>query len=165
MTRSNERALLVAVKHNLQESCARLLGEGGVSVHCRNEEEEGGKTPILIAAEQGLANLTKDKLSVVKSYTTPPGGVDVVLNAVVQQDRVLRHVADRLLGVHAARGHRPSVDRHLTGVLEGEGDREWTVDLTPLVWLGSRGCAPGCQGGNTPRARTPGARGWGGGLG
>ena len=27
--------------------------------------------------------MTKDKLSVVKSYTTPPGGVDVVLNAVM----------------------------------------------------------------------------------
>lgn len=31
----------------------------------------------------GLANLTKDKLSVVKSYSTPPGGVDSVLNAVM----------------------------------------------------------------------------------
>jgi dynein heavy chain len=39
--------------------------------------------PALMAAEQGLANLTKDKLSVVKSYSTPPGGVDVVLNAVM----------------------------------------------------------------------------------
>lgn len=39
--------------------------------------------PALLAAEQGLANLTKDKLSVVKSYATPPSGVDVVLNAVM----------------------------------------------------------------------------------
>lgn len=39
--------------------------------------------PALVAAELGLANLTKDKLSVVKSYSTPPGGVDVVLNAVM----------------------------------------------------------------------------------
>lgn len=39
--------------------------------------------PALLAAELGLANLTKDKLSVVKSYSTPPGGVDVVLNAVM----------------------------------------------------------------------------------
>ena len=31
----------------------------------------------------GLANLTKDKLSVVKSYAQPPAGVDVVLNAVM----------------------------------------------------------------------------------
>jgi hypothetical protein len=37
----------------------------------------------LAAAEQGLSNLTKDKLSVVKSYTTPPAGVDIVLNAVM----------------------------------------------------------------------------------
>ena len=53
MTRSNERALLVAVKHNLQESCVRLLGDG-VNVHCREDDCEGGKTPILIAAERGL---------------------------------------------------------------------------------------------------------------
>jgi len=39
--------------------------------------------PALAAAELGLANLTKDKLSVVKSYPTPPAGVDVVLNAVM----------------------------------------------------------------------------------
>mgnify|MGYP002862064625 CR=1 FL=1 len=39
--------------------------------------------PALLAAQQGLANLTKDKLSVVKSYATPPSGVDVVLNAVM----------------------------------------------------------------------------------
>lgn len=39
--------------------------------------------PALSAAETGLANLTKDKLSVVKSYPTPPAGVDVVLNAVM----------------------------------------------------------------------------------
>jgi len=30
-----------------------------------------------------LANLSKDKLAVVKSYSTPPNGVDVVLNAVM----------------------------------------------------------------------------------
>lgn len=39
--------------------------------------------PALVAAEMGLANLTKEKLSVVKSYSTPPAGVDVVLNAVM----------------------------------------------------------------------------------
>ena len=39
--------------------------------------------PALAAAELGLANLTKDKRSVVKSYPTPPAGVDVVLNAVM----------------------------------------------------------------------------------
>ncbi len=39
--------------------------------------------PALVAAEMGLANLTKDKLSVVKSYSTPPNGVDTVLNAVM----------------------------------------------------------------------------------
>ena len=47
------------------------------------EEDLKKAEPALIAAEQGLENLTKDKLSVVKSYTTPPGGVDVVLNAVM----------------------------------------------------------------------------------
>jgi dynein heavy chain len=47
------------------------------------EEDLKKAEPALVAAEQGLLNLTKDKLSVVKSYTTPPGGVDVVLNAVM----------------------------------------------------------------------------------
>ena len=47
------------------------------------EEDLRKAEPALIAAEQGLLNLTKDKLSVVKSYTQPPPGVDVVLNAVM----------------------------------------------------------------------------------
>ena len=47
------------------------------------EEDLRKAEPALIAAEQGLSNLTKDKLSVVKSYTQPPAGVDVVLNAVM----------------------------------------------------------------------------------
>lgn len=47
------------------------------------EEDLRKAEPALLAAEQGLSNLTKDKLSVVKSYTQPPPGVDVVLNAVM----------------------------------------------------------------------------------
>lgn len=47
------------------------------------EEDLKKAEPALVAAEEGLLNLTKDKLSVVKSYTQPPVGVDVVLNAVM----------------------------------------------------------------------------------
>lgn len=39
--------------------------------------------PALRAAEEGLANLTKDKLTVIKSYNTPPPGIDIVMNAVM----------------------------------------------------------------------------------
>ena len=51
MTTSEEIALLVSCKHNLI-SAERLLGQG-VNVHAKDLTVEGGKTCILIAAEQG----------------------------------------------------------------------------------------------------------------
>jgi len=39
--------------------------------------------PALRMAEEGLANLNKNKLAEVKSFVTPPAGIDVVLSAIM----------------------------------------------------------------------------------
>lgn len=72
-------------KNELAEREAQVHKEKSEMEHLKADAEADLKRaePALLAAEQGLANLTKDKLSVVKSYSTPPGGVDVVLNAVM----------------------------------------------------------------------------------
>jgi dynein heavy chain, axonemal len=72
-------------KNELAERESQVNKEKGEIEHLKADAEADLKKaePALQAAEMGLANLTKDKLSVVKSYSTPPGGVDVVLNAVM----------------------------------------------------------------------------------
>lgn len=39
--------------------------------------------PALRMAEEGLANLNKNKLAEVKSFTSPPAGIDVVMQAIM----------------------------------------------------------------------------------
>lgn len=39
--------------------------------------------PALRMAEEGLANLNKNKLAEVKSFTSPPPGIDVVMQAIM----------------------------------------------------------------------------------
>lgn len=39
--------------------------------------------PALRMAEDGLANLNKNKLAEVKSFNTPPPGIDVVMQAIM----------------------------------------------------------------------------------
>lgn len=72
-------------KNELIERENQVSKEKSEMEHLKADAEADLKKaePALVAAQLGLANLTKDKLSVVKSYSTPPGGVDVVLNAVM----------------------------------------------------------------------------------
>lgn len=47
------------------------------------EQDLQAAMPALRMAEEGLANLNKNKLAEVKSFVTPPAGIDVVLSAIM----------------------------------------------------------------------------------